>query len=305
MSYQGGGSAGATTTISENVLIGGEVAYRGGRDGVEAGRVVAITRSAGFVTENNLANDTILVAGQVPPTPGELNRNGTATPLADLQTQATYADLGWDFDTSWRWDETLQHPVPERAYLFGGGTERTPFEIRGADDLEFLAHGLNVGDPTLRGEVYVELTGDLDFSGRDPFVGIDAFSGHLDGHGHTISGITYGPSAASPSLGFIRDLSGTVNGLTFDGVTVEAGDSDAAASAFIVNAIGTAERPAVVERTTMSGAVVNAPQAVYISITIPMSALVIPKAGARNTSKTAFCPLKTSVAMWFRPTEMK
>jgi uncharacterized repeat protein (TIGR02543 family) len=40
-----------------------------------------------------------------------LGNDGTATPLAQLREPATYADLGWNLDTVWRWDADAQHPV--------------------------------------------------------------------------------------------------------------------------------------------------------------------------------------------------
>lgn len=261
-SYEGAFTAGnAESRISDNVLIGGEVSYVGGGTAVGPARVVAVPRTPGFVHENNLADESITVAGELPDGPGELNKNGTSVPAADLAKQETYEALGWDFAGSWRWDDVLQHPVPERSYLFGAGTESAPFEIRGAEDLEFLALASNAGDTTLQGDVRVVLTGDLDFAGRAPYPGIDAFGGVLDGHGHTISNISYGPSAASDELGLVRELSGTVTGLNLDGVTVDGGSAAAPASALVVRAVGTTDVPAVVERITLTNAVVTAPAA--------------------------------------------
>jgi len=258
LAYQGAYNENAPGRISENVLLDGAVDWRGSGT-VDTGRVLGIFRDEGFVVENNLANETITVGGERPEAPGPGNRNGADTTPEALAQQQTYEDLGWDFESQWRWDDALGHPVPHRSFLLGEGTESAPFEVRTPADLELLAARTNAGDRTYLGGKHVELLGDLDFTGREPFEGIDSFDGVLDGRGHTVSGITYGRSESAGSLGLVRELSGTVRNLTLDGVRADGGDQPAAGLA--ITLAGTADRPARVEVVDLRDVVVTATQA--------------------------------------------
>lgn len=60
------------------------------------------------------------MGGVVPEAPGVHEKHGTPTSPEALALQATYADLGWDFDAVWRRDAELAHPV-----LLGVQTEFT------------------------------------------------------------------------------------------------------------------------------------------------------------------------------------
>src|SRR5690606_4669804 len=140
------------TRIAENVILSGSVAFTSGGDEVEMGRVVARPREAGFLIENNLVYDAVLLNGQAPEGPGELNKNGTATSADDLAAQATYESLGWDFSNAWRWDSVLGHPIPASfeplvegpiAGITGDGSESAPFEIRTAENLDAVAAAIN------------------------------------------------------------------------------------------------------------------------------------------------------------------
>ncbi|PYF97292.1 protein of unknown function, partial [Georgenia satyanarayanai] len=260
LSYQGAYNENDPGRVSENVLLGGKVDWRGAST-VEAGRVLGIFRDEGFVVENNLANETITVGSERPDAPGAGNQHGTDTAPELLAQQQTYEDLGWDFESQWRWDEGLGHPVPHRAFLLGEGSESAPFEIRTPSDLEFLAERINGGDQSLLGGTHVQLLGDLDLTGREPFEGINTFDGVLDGRGHTITGLTYGPSEASASLGLVRDLSGTVRNVTLDGVRADGGDRTEPVAGLAVTLAGTADSPARVERVQLVDVELSAPAA--------------------------------------------
>lgn len=209
-----------TGVFSGNVALGGTIAYDGKIDGF-VGRILGYTGYSGWTATDNLANTDITISGSPVTGPGVLNQHGTDTAAATLAQQATYEALGWDFGTNWAFDTDLGHPVPKYTYsLRGSGTADSPYEITSEFDLEFLAQRLNAGDGAYTAATNIELTSDLDFTGRDPFEGINTFTGTLDGMGHTIANLTYGPSAASARLGFIRALNkGTVRNLTLDAVT--------------------------------------------------------------------------------------
>src|SRR5699024_6694962 len=103
--------------------------------------------------------------------------------------------------------------------------------------------------------------GALALPGRAPFEGVYTSDGGLDGRGHTVTGLTYGPSEASAALGLVRDLSGTVRNLTLDGVRADGGDRTEPVAGLAVNLVGTVDRPARVERVQLVDAEVSAPAA--------------------------------------------
>ncbi len=101
--------------------------------------------------------------------------------------------------------------------LEGDGSPETPLVIDSAADLDAVAAAIN-GDNATFGSLNYQLGADIEYGGAT-FVGIDLFQGVLDGAGHRISDIVYGPSAAAASLTFFRTLAGgTVRDLTLDGV---------------------------------------------------------------------------------------
>lgn len=216
-------------TYTANVGLGGTISYEGGIDGF-VGRMIGFTAYDGWTATDNLASTDITISGAPVTGPGTKNQHGTDTDPAALATQSTYEELGWDFRNVWAFDETLGHPVPQYSYaLAGAGTEDSPFQLASAADLEFLAAELNAGNPRYTDATHFALAADLDFAGRDPFVGIDAFSAELDGAGFSISDIAYGPSDASSGLGLIRALEGgSVSDLVLDGVTAHAEGAPAA-----------------------------------------------------------------------------
>src|SRR5690606_30859610 len=108
--------------------------------------------------------------------------------------------------------------TPELDGVEGSGTESDPYLITDAAGLATMAAGINES-PALFGSAHYRLTDSIDFDGQ-AFVGIDAFTGVLDGAGHKIFNISYGPSTTSEELGLVRVLSaGTVRNLTVDGIS--------------------------------------------------------------------------------------
>lgn len=220
--YPGNPSNGSTFT--GNVAYDGSIDYRGKVDGF-AGRIVGYSGYGGWSATGNLANSAITIGGRPVAGPGTGNQHGDDRTAAQLAERATYEALGWDFASAWAWDDTRSHPVPKYTYaLFGEGTADLPYELGSEDDLEFLAAQLNVGNDLYTGERHYVLTSDLDFTGRAAWAGIDLFEGVLDGAGHRITGLTYGPGGSATRLGFIRQLTeATVRNLVLDGVTADQG----------------------------------------------------------------------------------
>ncbi|WP_127818430.1 metallophosphoesterase [Microbacterium sp. CPCC 204701] len=222
VNYPGNPSGGST--FAGNVAYGGSITYSGKVDGF-VGRIVGYTGYDGWTATDNRANAAITIAGAPVAGPGTKNQHGSDATAAELADRATYEALGWDFTNAWRFDETLQHPVPNFVYsLFGNGTAESPYEIATEDDLEFLAVQLNAGDARYSGAKHYLLSGDLDFAGRAPWPGIDEFGGVFDGAGHRIANITYGPAGEGSTLGFFRRVTdATVRNLVLDGVTADNG----------------------------------------------------------------------------------
>lgn len=224
VNYPGNPSSGSVFT--GNVAYGGSIAYSGKVDGF-VGRIVGYAGYDGWTATDNRANTAITIAGAPVAGPGTKNQHGTDATAAELADRATYEALGWDFANAWRFDDTLQHPVPNYVYsLFGDGTAESPFEIATEEDLEFLAAQLNAGNAVYTGAKHFVLSGDLDFTGRAAWPGIDEFGGVFDGAGHRIANLTYGPSDAGAALGFFRRVTAaTVRNLVLDGVTADNGSA--------------------------------------------------------------------------------
>lgn len=241
----------STAVFSKNVALGGTITYDGKIDGF-VGRIVGYTAYTGWTATDNLANSEITISGSPVTGPGVLNQQGSDTAAATLAQQATYEALGWDFANNWAFDTDLNHPVPKFTYaLRGNGTADSPYEITSEFDLEFLAQQLNAGDSRYTTATNYELTSDLDFSARDKFVGINTFAATLDGMGHTIANLTYGPSAASARLGFIRALNkGTVRNLTLNAV---AAVSSSTTDADYVAGLAVVATDATVDKVSLIG----------------------------------------------------
>ncbi|WP_378040852.1 DUF2341 domain-containing protein [Citricoccus parietis] len=111
VAYPGSGN---NTQIAENVAHSGEVVYSGTVPGF-AGRILGYHQTEGDyrvpVLENNLANEEIPVSGAAV-SGTATGQNGADTTAAALGEQATYEDLGWDFNEDWFFDAELGHPVP-------------------------------------------------------------------------------------------------------------------------------------------------------------------------------------------------
>ncbi|PJJ63785.1 DUF2341 domain-containing protein [Compostimonas suwonensis] len=222
INYPGNPSGGSAFT--GNVAYAGSITYSGKVDGF-AGRILGYAGYDGWTANDNLANSAITIGGAPVVGPGTKNQQGTDVTTEQLAQRATYEGLGWDFANAWRFDETLQHPVPNFVYsLFGEGTAQSPYEIGSEDDLEFLAAQLNNGNALYTGAKSFVVTSDLDFAGRSAWPGINTFTGVLDGTGHRISNLVYGPGDAGKSLGFFRQITdATVRNLVLDGVTADNG----------------------------------------------------------------------------------
>lgn len=248
-----------SSSFTGNVALAGAITYEGKIDGF-VGRVVGYTAYDGWSASDNLASSEITISGSPVTGPGTKNQHGADTSPAELAAQSTYEALGWDFANTWAFDSVLGHPVPKYSYaLNGAGTADAPFEVATASDLEFLAEQLNAGNARYSEATHFALTADLDFADRAAFAGIDTFTAVLEGQGHTISNIIYAPSASSPRLGMIRELSGgSIHDLVLDGVTAH---SDSTSESDYVAGLAVIATDARIAGVSIIDADLNAPGA--------------------------------------------
>jgi hypothetical protein len=182
----GVGNTGAT--IAGDVALGGSVRGNGN-----------IARLVGVGTptlRDNLALNTIQVGGKTVAGGGLQGADATADQLAQ---QSTYAGIGWNFDSVWKWDDALKRPVLRAVVELGGGSQA--FAIASEDDLALLA---------VHPDAAFTVTSDIGMTA--PWTPVPVFTGTIDGGGHTIDGLTVDGGA---SKAFIVDNKGTIKNLGF------------------------------------------------------------------------------------------
>ena len=125
------------------------------------------------------------------------------------------------------------HAAPEG--VEGAGDAREPYLVDEADDLRALAEAVNAGDASTGS--HIDVVADIDMEGEE-FTGFKAFSGTLDGRGHTVSNVAYGPDAATgDGRALIHTLDeGTVTNLTLDGLTANTDGSTGFAAGIAIYA---------------------------------------------------------------------
>ncbi|WP_244931177.1 metallophosphoesterase [Nocardioides sp. W7] len=230
------------------------------------------TRGTG---DYDLAWDSDIALESVPGDSGttwRLGHDGSPATPEQLAERPTYEGIGWDFAAgagTWRWEPVLGHPVPRQAQIpplmqagvTGSGTTADPYLIRSVSDLEAMQAAI-ASDYGVYGSDSFRLAADIDLEGAE-FTGVDRFSGTFDGNGHTIANPTYAPSAGSADLGFFRELSGTVRGLTLSGVRLAPVAGTERVAALAVTAAGTTARPATITQVEITDAVLTAPDAAH------------------------------------------
>jgi hypothetical protein len=123
---------------------------------------------------------------------------------ANMQTESTFTDAGWDFTTPiWTICEGEDYPrLAWEKYGGGNGTEATPYLIRtscqmnaiGADSNDWDAHFKLMADIDLGG--YTGADFNIIGSGWD-----EPFTGVFDGNGYKIYNFSYGPIASDSYVG--------------------------------------------------------------------------------------------------------
>lgn len=228
------------------------------------------TGSYDLAWDSDIALQSVVGDSASTSTTWRIGHDGAPATPAQLRQRATYEGVGWDFAAgsgSWRWEPVLGHPVPRdaqvpplmQAGVAGAGTTADPYLIGSAGDLEAMRAAI-AADFGSYGSDTFRLVADVDLAGAE-YAGLDRFAGTLDGNGHTIADVTYAPSAASADLGLVRELSGTVRGLTLSGVRLAPTPATERVSALAISAAGTATRAATIIQVEVTDALLAAPTA--------------------------------------------
>ncbi len=124
---------------------------------------------------------------------------GTGKTTAEMKTLATYTAAGWDFDSVWNINSSINNGYPFFGFAgLGYGTESSPYEITDCKLLQGMSYNLGA---------YYILKNNIDCSATSTwnsgrgFVPIgnsvsNPFVGSLDGDGHTITGLTINSNIA-------------------------------------------------------------------------------------------------------------
>ncbi len=213
------GYAYAGAVFADNVALGGSVQSPG-----ERGRVLGKEKNTPISYENNLACTEITINGEVVSDGTADNKNGADKTTDELSQQATYEEIGWDFDSVWEMNEDGRPELQgcpeaedalERDMPDGQGTEGSPYLISDAEELEQAIAAINVGGAYA--EAYYQLDANIQLKGES-IPSITAFSGTLDGAGHTIE--SYSLSSDFETDALVRKNEGTIRNLALTDVTV-------------------------------------------------------------------------------------
>ncbi|NLH17247.1 MAG: hypothetical protein GX455_11765 [Phycisphaerae bacterium] len=146
---------------------------------------------------------------------------GTGISHAQLLTQSTFTDVGWDFSeydgnpAVWKWVPTLAVPLIldwqpiVNEYSGGDGSEQTPWKIAKVEDLILMSsspddwdkHFILVNDIDLAGCVFDKAVIAPDADGSDWEFQGTPFTGSFDGQGNTIRNLTLYNSDGGDYLG--------------------------------------------------------------------------------------------------------
>nr|NIS54402.1 hypothetical protein [Phycisphaerae bacterium]NIU12036.1 hypothetical protein [Phycisphaerae bacterium]NIU59891.1 hypothetical protein [Phycisphaerae bacterium]NIW96228.1 hypothetical protein [Phycisphaerae bacterium] len=146
-----------------------------------------------------------------------LNEEGSITnvsglPTAQMQTENTFTDFGWDFideyanGTSETWQMPAGGGYPILSFfhidipypLAGSGTEEKPYIVSDANELGMLSWYTD--------GCHIKMTRDIDLSGINWFVPVvPAFSGYFDGNNCIINSMQISGSGYLGLFGFLRD----------------------------------------------------------------------------------------------------
>ncbi|MFS0723990.1 phosphodiester glycosidase family protein [Paenibacillus sp. 1P07SE] len=207
--------------IRDNAVLAGSIDNGSGSN---IARIVG--RVNGTPTlQNNRASSQTTVLG-APVSGGSLtSAQGLTVSDASLKQPSVYElDMGWDLYATWAWSSALQRPQLRTV------REAEPTPIATAAQLELL-RSAPAGD--------YRLTADLVMT--EAFEPIPAFSGTLDGDGHTITGLLSVTRTDRPTSALILELTGVIErvGLVDVAIVGSSGATTQWAGGFVATNRGT------------------------------------------------------------------
>ena len=210
------------TRMTGNVALSGSLTVANNNYARICGRNNGVDEATTY--QDNLACEDITINGSVASDGAADNKNGEDKTADELTQQATYEAIGWDFETVWEMGDdnrpmlqgcTEAEDALERDMPDGQGTEGSPYLISDAEELEQAIAAINVGGAYA--EAYYQLDANIQLKGES-IPSITAFSGTLDGAGHTIE--SYSLSSDFETDALVRKNEGTIRNLALTDVTV-------------------------------------------------------------------------------------
>ncbi|MFZ4896511.1 glycoside hydrolase family 97 catalytic domain-containing protein [Plantibacter sp. Mn2098] len=194
--YGASGSA-AATKFTGDVVYSGALTIPGSGN---KGRVNGQERNGSPAYSKDLALDTAAINGSTISGGAADNKNGQDTSAADLKKQSTYTGIGWDFDSIWKMDATLDRPV------LRVGSEPD------ADGAYTLASEADLALIALHPGARFTMTDDITLT--KPWTPVPMFTGTIDGKGHTLTDVKL-TALPGRSNGFIVKNTGVIRQLGF------------------------------------------------------------------------------------------
>ncbi len=172
---------------------------------------------------------------------------GTGISHAQLLTQSTFTDVGWDFSeydgnpAVWKWVPTLAVPLIldwqpiVNEYSGGDGSAQTPWKIAKVEDLILMSsspddwdkHFILIKDLDLAGYVFDKAVIAPDADGSDWEFQGTPFTGSFDGQGNTIRNLTVYNSDGGDYLGlFGHTRDGAISGVILKDLLIDTAGND-------------------------------------------------------------------------------
>ncbi len=254
-------------TVRNNVAAGGTItmAFPDYQIDGFVGRVVGFTGNSVKIN-NNYGSTEIRIKNQTVTSEDVNSQHGLDKTDAELKAQATYEELGWDFETVWEMDAetgypTLQKPEEETGVtaLTGDGSSSNPFLINNEAEFLFWIEQMNNQNGVYYNEKQFALTNDITLT--DEIAMVRSFNGVFDGRGHTISGLKLRGAVPDTNKGdyraaLILENTGAIQDLTLADVDIVCtGDNGNTAGPACAALVADNLSGGVVQRCAVTGSV--------------------------------------------------
>ena len=255
-------------TVRNNVAVAGTItmAYPDYQIDGFVGRVVGFTGNNNVQIRNNYGGTEIRIKNQTVTSSDINSQHGLDKTGAELKTQATYEELGWNFESVWEMDKetgypTLQKPQEETGVtaLTGNGTASDPYLINNAEEFRFFTEQINANNGVYSSEKQFALTNDITLLGEADMIA--SFNGVFDGRGHTIHGLVIRSEVPDSNKGDYRAAlfvtnTGTIRNLTLADVDISCtGDNGSSAGPVCAALVADNLTGGLVESCAVTGSV--------------------------------------------------